>query len=134
MTQTMTTRAENAPTAAGNGGGLAAATLLRPKTDIYETPDHVVLVTDLFGVDPADVDVTLDRRVLTLRGKGKQHRPEGYRMIYAEYGEADFERSFVLSEDIDPDNVSASQQNGVLTLQLAKAQHAKPRRIEVKSA
>ena len=72
--------------------------------------------------------------MLSIRGRVRQQPHEGYRRVYAEYGEGDFERVFTLSEDIDRDHIEASHKDGVLTLQLPKAATAKTRKIDVKAA
>ncbi|RME61613.1 MAG: Hsp20/alpha crystallin family protein [Alphaproteobacteria bacterium] len=107
--------------------------IYRPNTDIYETADHVVLVADMPGVSPQDVDVTLERQVLTIRGRLHAERPSGYRPIYAEYGEGDFERVFTLSQEIDRDRIEARHNNGTLVLKLPKADAAKTKKIAIKT-
>jgi len=133
MSSDITVKSEPDVADGPNGGGRTPPALYRPDTDIYETTDNLVIVTDLCGIGPNDVDVTLNRRVLTIAARAHANRPEGYRLLHAEYGEGDFERSFVLSEEIDGDQVDASHKNGVLTLTLAKADSAKPRRVEVRA-
>lgn len=129
-----TTRKREA--ARGDGGGEPSRpmAIYLPNTDIYETEDHVVLVADMPGVAPGDVDVTLERRVLTIRGRVPAEGHAGYRRVYAEYGEGAFERVFTLSEEVDRDHIEASHKNGVLTLKMPKAETAKTRRIDVKAA
>jgi len=92
-----------------------------------------VLTLEMPGVGREDVDIDLERRVLTVRGRGRVTSPEGYRRAYAEYGEGDYERVFTLSEEIDEGAIRAEMANGVLTLTLPRAEAAKPRRIEVKA-
>lgn len=106
----------------------------RPATDIFETDDHIVLIADMPGVSPGDVEVTLERRVLTIRGYAHPPAPEGYRQIYSEYGIGDYERVFTLTEDIDQDGIRATTSNGVLRLELPKTASARPKRIAVKAA
>jgi len=108
--------------------------IYRPATDIFETNDHVVLVADMPGVAPGDVEVTLERRVLTIRGHAHAPAPEGYRQVFGEFGMGDYERVFTLTEDIDQDDIRATTGNGVLRLELPKAASAKPKRIEGKAA
>ncbi|WP_306120883.1 MULTISPECIES: Hsp20/alpha crystallin family protein [unclassified Roseitalea] len=115
-------------------GENARRPIYRPATDIFETDDHVVLVADMPGVGPDDVEVTLERRVLTIRGYAHPPAPEGYRQVYGEYGTGDYERVFTLTDDIDQDDIRATTGHGVLRLELPKAASAKPRRIEVKAA
>lgn len=114
-------------------GGEATRTRpsLRPRTDIYETEDRVMVLAEMPGVGPDGVEVTLERRVLTIRGRSPEVPHEGYRQVYAEYGEGEFERVFTVSEDIDRDGIKATQKDGLLILELPKAGPAKARKIEV---
>ena len=84
------------------------------------------------GVGPDGVDIDVERRVLTVRGRGRT-RAGGLPPDYGEYGEGDYERSFTLSEEIDDAAIRAEMANGVLTLTLPRAEASKPRRIEVKA-
>lgn len=108
--------------------------VFRPLADIFETPRGVTLVLEMPGVRAEGVEVTLEKRVLTIRGHSSVARPESYRRIYSEYGEGDYERSFSLSEDIDADRIEATCKHGVLTLELPKAEDSKPRQISVRAA
>jgi HSP20 family molecular chaperone IbpA len=105
----------------------------RPLADIRDTGHGVVLSVEMPGVGPDEVDIDLERRVLTIRGRGRVTSPEGFRRVYAEYGEGDYERAFTLSEDIDEAAIRAEMRDGVLTLTLPRAEAAKPKRIEVKA-
>jgi HSP20 family molecular chaperone IbpA len=104
----------------------------RPLADIRDTGQGVVLSLDMPGVNRDGVEIDLERRVLTIRGRARVTSPEGYRRVYTEYGEGDYERVFTLSEEIDESAIRAEMSNGVLTLTLPRAEAAKPRRIEVK--
>lgn len=108
--------------------------VFRPLADIFETPRGVTLVLEMPGVRADGVEVTLEKRVLTIRGRSGVERPEHYRRIYAEYGEGDYERSFSLSEDIDAEGIVAVCKQGLLTLELPKAEHSQPRQINVRAA
>ena len=107
--------------------------IFRPLTDIVETEQGVSLMLEVPGVAPDDVDITLEKRILTIRAKVQPVRPEKLQLIYAEYGEGDFERAFTLSEDFDPDKIEAAMHNGVLSVTLPRAAEAKPKKIAVKS-
>lgn len=120
--------------ASGNGEATRMANIYAPATDIFETQDHVVLVADMPGVAPDGVDISLERRVLTIRGRAAAHAHDGYRRAYQEYGEGDYERVFTLSEEIDRDKIEAEHKNGVLTLRMPKAESAKTKKISVKAA
>jgi len=110
------------------------AAIYRPAADICETESGVVIAIDMPGVGPDDVEITLEQRVLSVRGRGRQTRPEGYRPIYAEYGEGDYERAFSLSEEIDVAAIKAAVDGGVLMLELPKVEPVKPNRMKVKAA
>src|SRR6201993_340663 len=104
-----------------------------PPSDIYETRDNLVVLAEMPGVAPDGVDITLERRVLTIRGRNAAGDPAGYRRVYDEYADGDYERVFTLSENIDRDRIEATLKDGVLHLVLPKAETAKPRRIELKA-
>ncbi len=108
--------------------------IYRPLTDIVETSDGVMLMLEMPGVGADDVDITLEKRVLTIHGKVRPTQIEKLDLAYAEYGEGDFERVFTMSEDFDPDKIEAAVQNGVLTLKLPRAAAAQPKKIAVKAA
>lgn len=108
-------------------------TVYRPLADIRDTGKGVVLTLEMPGVGHDGVEIGLERRVLTIRGRGRITAPEGYRPVYAEYGEGDYERVFTLSEEIDEGAIQAQMAHGVLTLTLPRAEAAKPKRIEVKA-
>lgn len=109
-------------------------TVYRPATDIFETDDSVVVEAEMPGVSRDNIDITLENRVLTIRGEAVVHERQGWRPVYGEYGEGDYERVFTLSEDIDREKIDASFRNGVLRLELPKAESVKSRKISVKAA
>ena len=106
--------------------------LFVPPTDIYETDNTVVLLADMPGVDEKSVDIRLEKGVLTIHGRVDEPSLEGYTLAYAEYGTGDYERAFTLSEEVDTEKISATMKNGVLRLELAKREAARPKTIKVK--
>ena len=96
--------------------------------------EGLTLMLEMPGVASTDVDITLEKRVLTIRGSVRPMAPEKLDLVYAEYGEGDFERVFTLSEDFDPDTIEAVMQNGVLSVTLARAEAARPKKIAVQTA
>lgn len=106
----------------------------RPLTDIVETEEGVTLMLEMPGVAAEDVDITLDKRVLTIRGKVHPVQPEKLKLAYSEYGEGDFERAFTLSDDFDPEKIGATVANGLLTVTLPRAAEAQPKKIAVATA
>lgn len=104
-----------------------------PPTDIYETKDALVLLVEMPGVESDSVDVSLEKRTLTITGRNKVAQPDGYTLAHAEYRDGDYERSFTLSEAIDPERIAATMRDGVLTLTLPKAGPAEAKTIKVKA-
>ena len=104
-----------------------------PRVDIYSFGDEVFVVANMPGVNEEGVDITLEKNLLTIRGKVEDQTPVGYEPIYAEYRVGDYERTFTLSDGIDRDKIEASLKNGVLRLTLTKSEVAKARKITVRS-
>ena len=102
---------------------------IQPPVDIYETPEGLVLLADMPGVALNDLEVRLEENVLTIQGKAK-HAVES-EPIYREFELANFFRQFELSDQVDQEKISARLNNGVLMLQLPRAEQAKPRQIHV---
>jgi HSP20 family molecular chaperone IbpA len=105
-----------------------------PRTDIYETDKGLVLVVDMPGVRSDNADLSLERNVLTIRGRIDDAPPQGFSPVYREYEPGDFERVFTLSEDIDAGAIEAQAKDGVFRLFLPKAGPAQTRRIQVKAS
>lgn len=103
----------------------------RPHADIIDSEDRVTLRLNLPGVNEDRTDLTLEKNVLTIRGRIDAPRYEGFELAYSEYGVGDFERSFKLSEDIDRDGIQANVKHGVLTVTLPKLKTAVKQRIAV---
>ncbi len=102
-----------------------------PLVDIYETADEVVLLCDMPGANPADVDVQFENGELTLYGKVAP-RPAPGESLVEQYGVGDFYRTFAIAPEIDSDKISAGYRDGVLTVHLPKQEKVKPKRIAVK--
>jgi len=117
----------------GNGATDRAAMVFDPMVDIFERGDTTVIVADMPGVTPDDVDVTLERQILTLSGQIRAHVPDGYRRLSSEYQEGDYKRVFTLSAEVDQSKIKANFRNGVLRLELPRAAEAKPKKISVKA-
>ena len=102
-----------------------------PRADIIETGDNLTLIADMPGVSESDVEITLEKNVLTIRGHVSQPEHEGFKLAYGEYPEGSFERSFALSEGVDRDSIAATVNNGVLRLTLPKSKETAARKIPV---
>ena len=104
-----------------------------PRVDIYETETGLVVVADLPGVSPDGLEVTLEKRVLSIYGRVEEDAPEGYSRAYREYAVGDFERQFTLSGDFDINGIEANLKYGVLHLAIPRAPEAAAKRIKVTS-
>jgi len=103
---------------------------ITPPVDIYEIADGLVVKADLPGVDKEGLDVRVENNLLTIRGKAAHTAPGD--PVYREYGLVNFFRQFELNERVDQSKISAELKHGVLTLNLPKAEEAKPKKIKVK--
>jgi HSP20 family protein len=102
-----------------------------PRVDIMEAEEESLLLADLPGVKPEDVDVRFDNGELIIDGRcAPRHQRANY--LLSEYGVGDFYRAFSISEHIDWQKISAELKNGVLTVHLPKAETVKPKKITVK--
>ncbi len=119
-------------TASGNSPTESAPGLLfNPPIDIYETEDGLVLYADLPGVTAEDLDLQVQDKKLILFGRVARNQNAELVPIHQEYRTGDFLRSFILSDDVDHERIQARLTNGVLRIELPRAEKSKPRRIEV---
>ena len=100
--------------------------------DIGETEQTVTVVADLPGVSPETLDIDLRDDLLTIRG-GVDDVPAEWNTLHQEYEIGGYLRQFSIGPAIDREGISASMCDGVLTLTLPKADHHRPRKIEVKT-
>jgi len=105
-----------------------------PRVDIYENKDSLFLIADLPGVDEKTVDIELEKNVLTITGRVENGRIKDGTLMYSEYEIGDYERVFTLSDEIDRDKIVATVKNGVLRLELPRAEKVKPKKIAIQAA
>lgn len=101
--------------------------------DVYQTPDKLVVKSTIAGVKPADIDISINNDMLTIRGKreaSERINEENYLIKECYWG--GFSRSIILPVEVEAENVEASIDNGVLTVVLPKAKSAKQFSIKVK--
>jgi len=103
-----------------------------PATDVYETAEHLTVVSEMPGVRPEDLSVTVEDNVLVIHGKPERHEEPTGDVLLKEFEVGEFYRAFQLPADYDPEKIEAGMRQGVLTLRLPKSDRLKPRRIEVK--
>ncbi len=101
------------------------------RLDAYREGDSFFLDIDLPGVDPASIDVTVDRKVLSVRAERKRVEREGVTYLVAERPMGPVSRQVFLSDSLDTDRLDARYDNGVLTLSIPFTEEAKPRMFEV---
>ncbi len=103
-----------------------------PAVDIKEEDERFVLKADIPGVDPKEIDVTMDAGVLTIKGERKhasQEEANGYKRVERSYGT--FYRRFSLPDSADAERVTAQGKDGVLEVTIPKHEKVQPRRITV---
>jgi HSP20 family protein len=105
-----------------------------PRVDIYETKEALFLIADMPGVDEKSVDVELEKNILTIAGRVNIDEAKDKSIVYSEYEIGDYERTFTLSDEVDREKIFATVKNGVLRLELPKAEKVKPKKIAIKAA
>ena len=104
-----------------------------PAVDIEEKDDKFVIRADVPGVDPKDIEVTMEKGILTVRGErrleNQSEGEEGYRRVERAYGS--FYRRFSLPDTADAEGISAASNHGVLEVVIPKRAAVQPKRIEV---
>ena len=106
----------------------------RPAVDIREENNRYVIMADLPGVDPKDIEITMEQGVLTIKGErasDKEESHEGYKRVERVRGT--FYRRFSLPDSADAEHIEAHGKNGVLEIVLPKLEKVQPRKISVKS-
>lgn len=104
---------------------------LLPPVDVTEDATGITLVADLPGVPKDKLRLEVDRETLVIEGEADLPAPQGFEATHAEVSLPRYRRVFSLSRELDTGKLTAELKNGVLTLRILKAEHAKPRRIEV---
>jgi HSP20 family protein len=117
-----------------NGSSAAAddrAATVVPRVDVLETENEFLLLADLPGVRPDDVDVRFEQGELTVHGR--RHAAESRRrQLLGEYAGADYHRVFAVTDTVATDRIEADLKDGVLTVRLPKIEAVKPRKIAVR--
>jgi len=115
----------------GQGEVLTTANFA-PPVDVYEDEHNITLKIDVPGIDEKDIDVSIENNTLTVRGERtieKEEKEENFQRVERQYGS--FTRSFTLPNSVDPEQVSADYNKGVLKVRIAKKAEAKPKQIKV---
>jgi len=103
-----------------------------PNIDIADTDEEITLKAELPGMTKEDVDVSITDNILTLRGEKKQEqetKKENYHRIERSYGS--FQRIFTLPKSIQSDKIKANFKDGILNINIPKAEEVKPKQIAI---
>lgn len=117
-----------------NSGTPRADAALLPPVNVVEDNEGITLYADMPGVDKEGLDIKVEGDTLAIDGKIKLNVAADMESSHVEVSLPLYRRSFTLSKELDAERVSAELRNGVLKLRIPKAEHARPRKIEVKLA
>ena len=115
----------------GNETSAAVTSDWVPLVDVQEEPDRYVIYSDVPGVDPKDVEITMENGVLTLRGNREQQTGQNGGYKRRERPAGAFYRRFVLPDTADAEAITAAGKNGVLQITIPKRPKAQARRIQI---
>lgn len=118
----------------GDDQSNVAVSQWRPAVDIKEEDKQFTILADIPGVDPADIEVSMDNGVLTIKGERSSENveeKEGFRRV--ERSSGSFYRRFSLPDTADAEKIAANSKNGVLEIVLPKHVKVLPKRITVNS-
>jgi HSP20 family protein len=121
----------SASTADTNGGSTGFQSL---PVNIWETNDAYNAALLAAGIDEQSINVTVHDDTLAVEGELKFQAPEGAQMVWQEFTPVKFRRSLRLGSAVDPTKVEATYKNGILFLTMPKAEHARPRQVQVQMA
>ncbi len=103
-----------------------------PAVDVYENKDSVVVKAELPGLDPKEVEISIEDGTLYLKGERKSEsegQRDGYHRLERSYGS--FARAFTLPDSVDPEKVSAEYKDGLLSVTLPKREESKPKKVKI---
>jgi HSP20 family molecular chaperone IbpA len=112
--------------------GSEATPALRPPVDVVEDSTGITLFADLPGVPKDRLDLRVEGEQLTIEAEVAVPAPDGMESVHGEVTVPRYRRVFTLSKELDTERIGAEFEQGVLKIRIPKAQHAQPRRIEVK--
>ena len=107
-------------------------TYFLPAVDVSETPDELVLVADMPGVAPENLEVTVEDGILTFSGRVPESANEGSRQpVQKEFLSGDYYRQFRVPREFAAERINASLKAGVVTIRIPRDERSKPRRIPI---
>ncbi|MDN3510740.1 MAG: Hsp20/alpha crystallin family protein [Candidatus Jettenia sp. CY-1] len=114
-------------------GNLTETGMWLPPIDLSETNDKIIVKAEIPGIDPKDIDISIQENTLFLKGEKREEKEEkgkNYYRVERQYGS--FSRSVVLPATVDTDKITAECKNGVLEIILQKKEEVKPKQISIK--
>ena len=124
-------RSNGAPSGTLTEDAPARTVTVTPRVDVLETEDEVLVLADMPGVKPDEVDVRFEKGELTIHGR-RTAGHTGRESQLREYEATNYFRAFAVAETVAADKISAELKNGVLTVHLPKVEAVKPRKITVR--
>ncbi len=132
MNSSMDRLLNHRPPRSNGEGRERTAVYWQPTVDIKEEPGRFVLYADIPGVDPKDIDITVEKDVLTIRGERNVEKPaEGDRFSRVERARGVFYRRFALPASADAERIEAHGRHGVLEMVIPKRTEDQARRIPI---
>jgi HSP20 family protein len=104
----------------------------QPSVDVKDEPEAVLIMADIPGVDPKQIDIQVHNGVLTIKGErqfNKEWKEDNFHRIERNYGS--FYRQFALPDNVDAERIAAKGNNGVLEIRLPKRSPAQTKRINI---
>ncbi len=102
--------------------------------DVYQTPTHIIIKAMIAGVKPEDLDVSITRDMVTIRGKRERHtESSGTDFFFQELYWGAFTRTIVLPQEVEIEEAEATEKHGLLTLKLPKVDKGRQAKLKVKS-
>jgi HSP20 family protein len=123
---------DNANLTNKDAGTERSAAALLPAVDVFEDAGGITLYADLPGVSKDKLILQVEADILTIEGEVSLSTPNGMAASHVEVDVPRYRRVFTLSKELDSGKVSAELRHGVLRLRIPKAEHAQPRKIEIK--
>jgi len=103
-----------------------------PPVDVIEDATGITLYADLPGVGKEQLNLRVEADTLTIEGEVALNAPEGLQASHAEVQLPRYRRVFNLSKELDPEKIAAELTHGVLKLRIPKAEHAQPRKVQIR--
>lgn len=117
----------------GSGSLLRNSVVRAPLVDIHETEAGLLLEADVPGTSERGLTIHVENNLLSLHARVESTVPEGAKPLDQEYPPADFERSFILSEEVDRSRITADLKDGVLRVWMPRADRDQMRVIQVRT-